>query len=307
MPRKMALLVLAGLLMAAAPLRTEDAYSITVKKAGQGDVTKQDKRETETSSVKVEGPDGKALQDQKQERTVTEAYKESILAKEKGKKATKLRREYSKAVVKVGKNETTLPYQGKTVLIEKKDGKYHFQIEGGDELTGKDAELLSKSFSAGGEDDVSEELDKIFLPQKPVKVDETWKIEPDALVKAFSKDPKQPFPVDKSKVAGTGKLVRAYKKDGKQYGVLDVKVDLPLKGDFPLVPGQSAPIQAGSKMTLHVEVDACIDGSCSDAVADTTMEADIVATIKGPDGKQYKMTLHSTQKGKTDEKDQSKK
>ena len=307
MPRKLALLVLAGLLMAAAPLRIEDAYSITVKKAGQGDITKQDRQETETSNVKIEGPDGKVLQDQKQERIVTETYKETILAKEKGKKATKLRREYTKAVVKVGKNETTLPYQGKTVLIEKKDGKYHFQIEGGEELTGKDAELLNKSFNASGEEDVNEQLEKVFLPQKPVKVDETWKIDPDALVKAFSKDSKQPFPVDKSKVAGTGKLLRAYKKDGKQYGVLNVKIDMPLKGDFPLGPGQAAPIKDGSKMTLRVEVDGCIDGTASDAVADMTMEADIVATIKGPDGKEYKMTLHNTQKGKTDEKDQSKK
>jgi hypothetical protein len=306
MMRKSGLLVLIGLLAAAAPVRVDDAYPVKIKKSGQGDVSTQDKQETEISSVKLEDPDGKVLQDKKEERIINEAYKETTLEREKGKRATKLRREYTKATVKVGKNETTLPYQGKTVLIEKKDGKYRFTIEGGEELTGKDAELLNKSFNKG-DDSEDETLDKIILPQKPVKVNETWKIDPDALVKAFSKDTKQSFPLDKSKTGGTGKLVRAYKKDDKQFGVLDVKIDLPLKGEFPIGRGQNAPIQEGSKMTMRVEVDTCIDGTVSDAVANMSMEMDLIATIKGPDGKDYKMTIRSTQKEKSEEKDLSKK
>jgi hypothetical protein len=306
MLRKFGLLVLVSLLAAAAPVRLDDAYPIKIKKGGQGDVSTQDKQSTETASVKLEDPDGKVLQDKKEERVITEAFKETIQEKVKGKKATKLRREYTKATVKAGKNETTLPYQGKTVLIEKKDGKYHFTIEGGEELMGKDAELFDKSFNKADDSD-DELLEKAILPQKPVKVNETWKIDSDALVKSLTKDMKQALPVDKSKAGGTGKLIRAYKKDDKQFGVLDVKIDLPLKGEFPIGAGQKAPIQEGSKMTMRMEVDTCIDGTATDTVANMSMEMDLVATIKGPDGKDYKMTVHSAQKEKSNEKDLSKK
>ncbi len=307
MGRKMGLLVLIALVAAAAPLR-DDGYTIKIKKSGQGDVTKQDKEETDDNSFKLVGPDGKALKENKEERTVTQSYKETILAKEKGKKPTKLRREYTKAVVKVGDKETTLPYQGKTVVIEKKDGKYHFTIEGGEELTGKDAELLNRSFNKGGDDSDDDEMEKTFLPKKPVKEGDTWTIDGAAIVKAFEKDAKQPIPVDKDKAIGKGKLLRAYKEGGRQYGDFDIDLDVPLKGEFPLGPGQTAPIQAGSKMTMKVQIKkGCIDGTASDGNVEMAFHMDLTATFKGPDGKEYKITINSKHKEKSKEEQLSKK
>ncbi len=317
MPRKNNLLVVAGLLVAAvpllataAPVRVEDAYTIKVKRSGKGDVTTQDKEETETSHFKLEGPDGKVLKDDKKEQTTTMAYKETILEKAKGKKATKIRRAYTKAILKTIEGdkttETTLPYQGKTVLIEKKDGKYHFTIEDGEELTGEDAEQLNKSFNKDGDDSDNEEIEKALFPKKPIRVDESWKLDSAALLKAFEKDSKTPT-LDKEKMNGTGKLLKAYKKDGKQFGVLDFRINLPLKGNFPLGKDQTAALQAGSKMNIHIEVDTCIDGAVSDGVGDVAMESDINAVFKGPDGKDYKMMIRSTHKEKSTEKELTKK
>jgi hypothetical protein len=307
MRRKMGLLLILGLVTAAAPLR-DDGYTIKIKKNGQGDVIKQDKEETDKSSFKFEGPDGKVVQEKKEEKTVIQAYKETILAKEKGKKATKLRREYTKAVVKSGDNETPLTYQGKTVVIEKKDGKYHFTIEDGKELTGKDAELLNRSFNKGGDDSDEDELEKAFLPKKPVKEGDTWTIDAAAIAKAFEKGGDQALPVDKEKAAGKGKLLRAYKEDGRQYGDFTIDVDVPLKGDFPLGKGQTAPIQPGSKMTMKVQLKkACIDGTSSDGSVDVAFDMDLGATIKAPDGKEFKIMISNKHKEKSKEEDLSKK
>ena len=307
MRRKMGLLVLIALVAAAAPLR-DDGYTIKIKKSGQGNVTKQDKEETDNSSFKLEGPDGKALKENKEERAVTQAYKETVLEKKEGKKATKLRRAYTKAVVKVGDKETTLPYQGKTVVIEKKDGKYHFTIEGGAELTGKDAELLNRAFNKGGDDSDSDDLEKAFLPKKPVKEGDTWTIDGPAIVKAFEKGAAQPIPVDKDKASGKGKLLRAYKEGGRQYGDFVIDLDVPLKGEFPLGPGQTAPIQAGSKMAMKVQLKkACIDGTASDGNVEVAFNMELTATFKGPDGKEYKITINGKHAEKSKEEEVPKK
>jgi hypothetical protein len=307
MLRKIGLLGIIALVAAAAPVRRDDAFTIKIKKNGKDAVTQQNKEENEESHVKLEGPDGKALSDEKKSKTTIEEYKETILEKEKGKRATKIRREYRKAVLKADGKEKTLPYDGKTLLIEKKGDKYHFTIEGGEELKGEAAESLEHSFNkpSGGESD-NEELEKAILPKKPVAVNDTWKIDPEELVKALAKDTKQELPVDKSKVTGNGKLLRAYKKNGRQYGVFDIDVKLPLKGDFPLDKDAKAPIQEGS-MTFHIKVDACIDGTSSDAVSEMSMKIDLVAGFKTPGGQELKLILHAVQKGKDTETDLGKK
>jgi len=93
----------------------------------------------------------------------------------------------------------------------------------------------------------------------------------------------------------------------KQFGVLDFRINLPLKGALPLGKDQTAALQAGSKMKIHIEVDTCIDGTVSDGVGDVAMESDINAVFKGPDGKDYKMMIRSTHKEKSTEKELTKK
>lgn len=307
MLRQIGLLGLIGLLVAAAPVRLKDAFDIKLKKSGKGDVTQHKIEETEDSQTVVEGPDGKILNEEKKSKTNIEEYKEIILAQEKGKRATKLRREYSKATLKTDDKEKMLPYSGKKLLIEKKGDKYHFIIEGGEEVQGEDAQFLDSAFNKPGSDDSdNEHLEKALLPKKPVALNDTWKIDPEEVMNAFSKDTKQKLPADLSKASGIGKLLRAYKKDGRQYGVFDIEVKLPLKGDIPLGPNGKAPIQEGS-LLIHMKADACIDGMSSDAVAQMSMNINLVAEITGAGGQKVKLILHNAPKRKEIETDLSKK
>lgn len=290
MPRKFGLLVVVGLIVAAAPL-PNDNYPIKIKKSAQGDVIRLDREETDDSSFKREEPDGKVSNERK-ERTVLQSYKETIVAKEEGKRAVKLRREYTKAIVKTGDKETVLACQGKTVLIEKKDGKYHFAFEDGKELTGNDAELLNREFNKGGDDGDDADMEKAFLPAKPVKAGEPWKIEPAVITKAFEKGASQPLPMDKENVKGEGKLVRAYKDGDRQYADIDIDINIPLKGEFSLGRGQTAPIGSGSRMVMQVRYKKiCIDGATGNRVTDMSFDMNLDTTFKGLDGKEYKFSI----------------
>lgn len=309
MPRSIGLLVVLGL-AAAAAAQTDDAYTIKVKRSCKGDTTEQDKQETENFVLKFEGADGKTVREEKRERTVSQVYKETILDKERDKKPTRLRRQYSKAVIKSKvEEEKHMPFEDKKVLIEKKeDGKYHFSLEGGDELRAEDTTLLNRAFNNNGSDSDDDALEKAFFPTRPVKVNETWTLDVDSVLKAFEKDARRPFQADRDKTTATGKLLRAYKKDGRQYGVLDIHIEMPLKGELPLGKGQKgAPIEAGSRMTYRAKVDGCIDGTSSDTVVDLTVDMVIVARIPVAGGKELKMTRRGTQKGKSITRDLSSK
>jgi len=94
--------------------------------------------------IKLEDNQGNALQEKNETITEKYIYQETLLEKSLEKnKATRLRRAYDQAEIARGDDKETLPYQGKTVLIEKKGDRYEFQIEGGEVLTGKD-EFLEK-------------------------------------------------------------------------------------------------------------------------------------------------------------------
>lgn len=306
MPRKLGLLIVVSLLAAAAPLRN-DSHTIKIKKSVQGNVIRLDREETDDSSFKREEPDGKVSQERK-ERTILQSYKETIVAKEEGKRAAKLRREYTKAIVKTSDKETTLAYQDKTVLIEKKDGKYHFAFEDGKELTGNDAELLNREFNKGGDDGDDADMEKAFLPAKPVKEGATWKIEAEAITKAFEKGASQPLPMDKGNVKGEGKLLRAYKDGDRQYADMDIDITIPLKGEFPLGKGQTAPIGSGSQMVMKIRYKKiCIDGAASDRVTDMSFDMKLDTTFKGSDSKEHKFRITSKHTLKNKREDLSKK
>ncbi|MGH7169373.1 MAG: hypothetical protein ACRELG_03745 [Gemmataceae bacterium] len=299
MLRKVGLLGILGLLMAAAPLRVGDAFTIKPKKSSKGAVTQHEKKVTVDSHVKVEGPDGKIFKEEKNSKTTIEEYKETILAKETGKRVTQLRRVYSRAVVKADGKEKTLPYEGKTLLIEKKGDKYHFTIENGEELKGEDAKSLDCTFNTpNGHENDDEELEKALLPKKPVAVNETWKIEPAEVLKYLWKGSEPVFPLDESKATAQGKLLRAYKKDGRQYGVFDIDFSAPIKGDFSLGKDEKAPFEEGSKMGIRFKVDCCIDGTAGDGMMVSFVNIDGVLKFKTPDGQEFKLTNRAVQKTK---------
>ncbi len=141
-------------------------------------------------------------------------------------KPTQLRRSFEIAEATKGDTKQTLPYQGKTILIEKRPDRFHFQIEGGEELTAKEAEFLEKEFNHNKDDDF--DFSKVLIPKKPVRVEESWELDKQELIADLEKS--TGLDVDSSKAKATAKLLKAYKQDGKQFGVIQVHLDFPIHG-----------------------------------------------------------------------------
>jgi hypothetical protein len=246
----------------------QESYTIKIKKSAKGSWTREQKTEDNLESTKVSDNNGKTLDEKKKTTKLVSVYDQTVLERpDPKKKATALKRTYEKAVVTTEEGTKDLPYQGKTVIIEKKDGKYHFKYENGGEITGDAAKWLDKEFNREKEEsDI--DYEELMLPKMAVKTGETWKIPMDELVKAFEKDSKMTTHADKC--TGTGTLVKAYKKDGRQWGDMQFKVQMPLKSAKE--GNTDIALQPGSVVVLEANVSACIDGSVEDGKALVTWQ-----------------------------------
>jgi hypothetical protein len=289
-----------GLLLVPSRSDADETYLIKTKDYSKGDISQQEKNDTKTSSMTLLDGAGKKVQERDETKSESFVYRQTILINPKeGKKPSKLRRRYEKAEVKIGDDQRTLPYQGKTVLIEKKGSSYHFQIEGGEEITGPDAEALNEEFNRP-QGDLAD--DKFFLPKKPVRINETWKIDTDPLIKSLGKD--FPISLDTAKIEATGKLLKAYKKEGHQFGEMEIHTVLPIKS-FD-AGGKKITVEGGSKVTLEMKLDGCIDGSLNEGKGQMNMDMNVVALID-QGGNKFKLTLKASAKGDLSEKEVPKK
>jgi hypothetical protein len=276
-----------GLLLAPAAGVAQETYSIKLKEQGPGERALIEKSETTTAVTKAVDGKQKELTNETQKTSQTSVFQETILEREAKKRATKLSRTYEKAqVTKAGKT-TDLAYQGKTVMIEKKEGKYRFTYEGGKELTKEEAQDLDQEFNRRSNDDVN--FEKLLLPGRPVKVNETWKIDMGPVTKEFGADAQ--MELDAAKATGTGTLKKVYKKDGRQYGEMVLKLEMPIKsvGSGP----KKIVAQDGSKGVLEFTMDVCIDGSEASGVLKGTMKFDLTAKLPLPGGDTGTLTVHS--------------
>lgn len=235
----------------AAPSRAQ-TYTIKFKHgpdAGKSIVvTSKDKG---TNSVTVTDADGKVL---KQDKAVTqgkeEVYTDTVV--EKGdKKPKKFKRVYEKANRTAGGKTTPLPYEGRTVVFELKDGKYEATAEGTPALPKEVlAELTGKANSG------DEESEEVLLPKKAIKAGDKWAIDTKALLADRSAKGAEKMVLDPDKSKAEAALTKVYEKDGKQFGILDVTMKLAVKSVADLT-FDDKPAALDVQMTL----DVCIDGS----------------------------------------------
>jgi hypothetical protein len=282
-----------GLVLASAGARAAETYTIKIKEAAKGDVVQvdaTDKTDSQTRLVDAAGklllnPKGKPALDEAHKMEKVSVYRDTVLEKEPGKpRATRLERHYDKAQLTTDGEAHDLPYQGKTVLIEKKDGKYHFRIKDGEELKDDDAQQLNEEFNRGG----AEEFDlKGFLPGKPVAVDDVWKLDVAALVAGFARSSKMQLDADKAE--GAGKLVKVYDKDGARFGVMELHLEIPMK-EIGEGKGKLT-LKAGSKWTMDITLDTCIDGSRLDGTRKSLSKIDASGTVSLQGGTEIKQTL----------------
>src|SRR5207249_2329609 len=135
-------------------------------------------------------------------------YRETVLDRQPGqRRPTRLRRQYEKAVVWTEGKQTVLPYQGKTALIESREGVYVFSIEGGRPLADEADRLLDREFNR--EDDL--DLQRLILPERAVRLDQAWTIDMTPIAGAWERNTM--MRVDAAKSTGTGRLTKVYQKD----------------------------------------------------------------------------------------------
>jgi hypothetical protein len=241
--------VIAGLLVATAAGQEAVEIKIAYPKAGERvKVTAEEKNETKTVAT-IKGTE----QAKTEVKTKSLVYVDEVIETAGAKRPTKLKRTYEKAVVGSDGKNATLPVEGKTVLIEKTGDKYGFTADG-KAVEGDALRILEAEFNKPG---TKEDPRDLMLPKGAVKPGEGWKIDTDALGKelAGNKD----LQLDTTKLAGEGKLVKAYKQDGRQFGVMEIKISVPVTGLGPKVPIK---LKEGT-MTIAFTGDGVIDGSTS--------------------------------------------
>jgi hypothetical protein len=233
--------------------QAQESYTLKLKETAQGDsylFRHTDNIKTTTKVVDDQGNSQKALTDT---RGKAFAYVESILQKPAGQAVpTALRRGYRKAVISWNDRTQTLAMDGLAVLIDKKDDKYEYRLEGGGKLTAEDIAELDLDFNKRA----FNFLDQDILPAKAVKLKDTWSLDGAVLLQGMSKDELQKFDRDKAKLNAT--LVKVYDKNKSQFGVVEFQFELPLAAGAMVGKGFKV---LGGKLVIQGTFDGCVDGS----------------------------------------------
>jgi hypothetical protein len=246
-------------------------YAIKLAKAGPGDQFQVKTDNASEIDFKLLDANGQAVMDKKEIKSHSFVFREvGVERGPAGGDLVKLKRTYKKAQRSVDGDRRALIFQGETVNIEKKDGAFGFQIEGGEAVEGNDAKELTEEFNKGGVG----KLFAAFLPKKAVKVDEAWKFDVGVLAKEFSKDGK--IEIDAKKSTGSGKLTKAYQKNSQQFGVIELTVTLAITA--LITDGNKTPTKQG-KLVIKLELDGRIDGGLGQSETKASFDGDIRGDI----------------------------
>jgi hypothetical protein len=266
----------------------DEAVELKEYKSKVGDrVRVTEDEQTTTRSIFI-NDDKREEKTEKQTRVVIYVA-ETLEVKAGEKKAIKGKRVYEKAEeVKNGKL-TQLPLHGKTVIIEKKDDKYTFTYADGKAVEGKARETLDKEYNKKDEDDYDD-----FIPKRPLKPGESWKMDTEKLLKAFTKEADS-FVVDKKTASGSGKLLESYSFGGRKYGVYDIRIEFPLT---ELGGPNKVALKPGSKMAIQMFGDGNVDGTEPDGMLTTRMTLRVAFEANGVEGhiKADGISVHLTEK-----------
>jgi hypothetical protein len=273
-------------------------YTMKFKDITAGDVAHITETRTSESTSTATDATGKVLKEDHSSGGETFVYTQTILEKpDKSKTPTRVRRQYERAEKKSGDKTMPMGFHGKTVLIEKKGGKWRFQYEGGPELALADAMIVYRDFHEGGTS--PEDQRKRLLAKKPVKVGETWPLDAEAI--ARQREKALLFRLDPAKAVGRGKLQRAYQQNGHQFGVLEFTVDT------PIVAIGKDKVDEGSRLSQKLSLDGCIDGTSGTLSITEEEKTNISGALTGGGGKSGKLTMNVQAKAQVTRKDLGKK
>jgi hypothetical protein len=247
-----------ALLLSAGVAHCQEKYTIVVKELGAGDSARFERNGTGIFKFSFANEQAKSTPKEDEQKFAKHfVFTETVLARpDLEKMPTKLRRTYETAkVTKDGQEDKkepfVLPYQGKTILIEKKGDEYGFTTESGEQIN-EDPELWGEFNSP--DFDLPKRL---FLPSEAVGVGQTWKFDPKPLITA-GKDGK----IDIVKSDGVAKLVKVNRKDGKLFGTINAETHVEFH--ITLAPGAPGPVKSADKTLMKLTFEGCIDGSVAE-------------------------------------------
>jgi hypothetical protein len=257
-PRQWVLLAGALLLLPRAA-SAQQTYRITLKQPAKDETALYRKLARFRVALTITDSNNKTPGTLGDERSQDLVYLEEVLAKPAGAgKGPKVRRRYRRAEQLSDREKQIMPHLGKPILIEEVGGSYQFHLEDGKKVPG-----VAEDVNAAMLDwEFNRELPPLprlgapwLLPQTTVKVGESWRLDPTPFVEDLRK---LAMKLEPGRATGTGKLLRTYRSGGRQQGVLDLRIEVPIKS-FDLMGATVRP--KDSKAIFHMVVDACIDGS----------------------------------------------
>jgi len=169
-----------------------------------------------------------------------------------GNKREKYKRVYEKAAESKGDSKAKpRSYQGRTLVYEWQKDNYRLGVVDKPVLESKDYEKLLRAANGANTEAL---LCKQLSAGKPVKVGDTWKLDPKPIADA-EKDVK----VDPAKSTIEAKLARVYMKGKAQFGLIELNLKLAITKAFEVVEFEE-PVILHSVITLE----AAIDGSTTE-------------------------------------------
>lgn len=265
------------------------AFTIKLKERGEGESALVKRHEVLRSKVTVADGGGNVVLDQSETNHEVMEYSETLVKDGIGNAATEFLRSYTKA--QTGKDEKLedAGLQGKTIKIVKNGDGYSFTYKDGGKLEGRALEVLTKEFAKKSEENTN--IERLILPQGPVKSGESWKLDMDKIITDLSTN--APLEVDATKAKGEGKLVKVYKKDARQFGVMTFKMDMPLKS---IGKGQEQmKFGPDAKVALDITFDVCIDGTTETGTL--TMKMLMIGNATIPNAPGTSASLNMTAEG----------
>jgi hypothetical protein len=193
----------------------EPAYTIKIKTyPDEGESVLCREKDKQEILMREFNDRGKVVREDKAAEETEEVFTLTVL--ESGDKLPRrYRHTFEKATSSLIKNKTRI-YQGSAIEYVMRGRKYRLELPEQPDIPKIEQELLLSRANS----EVEAPLDEAFVPGKPVKVGESWKVSKDLLERSFGAHDK----LDKETTEGSATLLKVYQKGGKQFGVIEISL-----------------------------------------------------------------------------------
>jgi hypothetical protein len=232
----------------------QEAYRLQLPAPAKGDVSRVVLSSRQSLRFLKLDAFGNEIRNDTTDSSANLTYTDTVLDQH-DQKTTRFRRQFERAAQSVNNcDPVPMACEGKTVLIDTRDGKTQVTWEGGEVVSDSFVQQMEAAINNGKAQFAA--LSKVDpLPQWPVKEGETWSVDIANLIR----DCESKHGCSITGATGTAKLEKVEKRGNSRFAVLSVRVHVPLKsidqGDKHIA------LQEDSGMTWESTYDFCFDGT----------------------------------------------